>query len=114
MSAPQRALALATGSFWTTAFTVVVLTALATALTVRVFGLRVTGALSLYFIIWWTLLFAALPFGVRSQAESGEITSGTEPGAPSLPRLREKAVWTSLASGLVLLIAAWLLPLAGL
>ena len=110
----MRALALATGSFWTTAFTVVALTALAVAVVVRFFGLRVTGAVSLYFIIWWTLLFAALPLGVTSQAESGEVTAGTEPGAPSEPRLREKAVWTSLASGLVLVLAAWLLPLAGL
>ena len=34
------------------------------------------GGIALYFIIWWTLLFAILPFGVRSQAEAGEVAHG--------------------------------------
>jgi predicted secreted protein len=63
--------------------------------------MSVTGAIALYFIIWWTVLFAILPFGVRSQAESGEITAGTEPGAPIAPRLRQKALWTTLIAGIV-------------
>ena len=93
---------------------VTALTAIAVALAVRFFGLTIGGALSLYFVIWWTLLFAMLPFGVRSQAEHGEVAEGTEPGAPALPRLREKAIWTSAGAGLVLLLTAWILPLAGL
>jgi predicted secreted protein len=55
-----------------------------------------------------------LPFGVQSQAEQGEVAEGTEPGAPALPRLREKAIWTSAGAGLVLLLTAWIMPLAGL
>ncbi|MDF2812370.1 MAG: hypothetical protein K0S56_3401 [Microvirga sp.] len=66
------------------------------------------------FIIWWTLLFAILPFGVRSQAEAGEVTRGTEPGAPAAPALREKALWTTLVAAVVLVFTAWVLPLAGL
>ena len=53
---------------------------------VRLFGLTLAGALSLYFVIWWTALFAVLPFGMRSQHEDGPVTPGTEPGAPALPR----------------------------
>ena len=97
-----------------TALTVVVLVGMAVAVAVAGFRLRVSGALSLYFVIWWVLIFAALPFGVRSQADAGEVAPGTDPGAPSLPKLREKVVWTSLGAGLVLLATAWLLPLAGL
>ena len=37
---------------------------------------------ALYFILWWVVLFAVLPFGVRSQDESGEVEAGTDPGAP--------------------------------
>ena len=75
---------------------------------------NLTGALALYFLVWWTTLFAVLPFGVRSQAEAGDVTPGSDPGAPALPALGEKAVWTSLAATLVFTLIAWLLPLAGL
>jgi predicted secreted protein len=58
-------------------------------------------ALAIYFIIWWMVLFAVLPWGVRSQEESGSITPGTDPGAPSIANLKQKLVWTTLISGLV-------------
>jgi predicted secreted protein len=53
---------------------------------------------AIYFIIWWTVLFAVLPWGVRSQGESGDIAPGTDPGAPSTPALGRKVVWTTLVS----------------
>lgn len=56
-----------------------------------------TTGLAIYFLIWWVTLFAVLPFGVRSQHE-GEITPGTDPGAPVLPRLLMKLLWTTLIS----------------
>ena len=93
---------------------VLVLTAAAVAAGVHAFGLTVGGAISLYFVVWWTLLFAVLPFGVRSQAESGEVSAGSDPGAPAAPGLNEKAIWTTLLSGIVFLAAAAALPLAGL
>jgi predicted secreted protein len=93
---------------------VILLSALAIFLSVRLFGLTVAGAVSLYFVIWWTALFAALPFGVKSQAEHGEVAAGTDPGAPATPALREKALWTTLVAALVQVAAAALLPLAGL
>ncbi len=53
---------------------------------------------AIFLTIWFTVLFAVLPFGVRSQAESGDIVAGTDPGAPVAPRLLAKAIWTSLVS----------------
>jgi predicted secreted protein len=47
------------------------------------------------------VLFAVLPFGVRSQAEDGEVTDGTDPGAPVLPGLAKKALITSVIAALV-------------
>jgi predicted secreted protein len=96
-----------------TALAVILLSALVIFLSVRFFGLTAAGAISLYVVIWWTALFAVLPFGVRSQAEEGEVEVG-DPGAPATPRLREKALWTTLVSGPILVATAWLLPLAGL
>jgi predicted secreted protein len=90
------------------------LSAVAIAAGVMLFGLTPTGAIALYFVVWWTSLFAVLPFGVRSQAEEGEVAPGTDPGAPGTPALTEKAIWTTFLAGAVFLVAAWLLPLTGL
>ena len=102
------------GSIWSTIAVVVVVSGIAVAIAVNAFGLRVSGGLALYFVIWWILLFAVLPFGVRSQVESGEVVQGSEPGAPSLPALREKAIWTTLVSSIVMVVVAAVFPLAGL
>lgn len=63
--------------------------------------MSLTFGLALYFIIWWTVLFAVLPFGVRSQMENGEEIAGTDPGAPSMPRMARKLLWTTVISALI-------------
>jgi predicted secreted protein len=55
-------------------------------------------ACALFLTIWFTVLFAVLPFGVRSQHEAGTTVPGTDPGAPVAPRLLVKALWTSVVS----------------
>ena len=62
-------------------------------------------AIAIYFIIWWVVLFAVLPWGVRSQQESGPVAQGTDPGAPAIPKLRRKLIWTTIVAGLV--FALW-------
>ncbi|MFA6966904.1 DUF1467 family protein [Bosea sp. (in: a-proteobacteria)] len=63
--------------------------------------MTIASALAVYFVIWWTVLFAVLPFGVRSQADAGEVTQGTEPGAPAVPDLLRKAAITSVIAAIV-------------
>ncbi len=58
----------------------------------------VTTAVAIFFLIWWVVLFAVLPWGVRSQHEGGEIAPGTDPGAPAIPNLKWKLLWTTLVS----------------
>jgi predicted secreted protein len=60
-------------------------------------------SIAIYFVIWWVALFAALPWGVRSQQESGDIVPGTDPGAPSFPALRRKLVLTTIMATVVFL-----------
>lgn len=60
--------------------------------------MSVITAIAIYFLIWWVVLFAVLPWGVRSQQEQGEIAYGTDPGAPAIPRLLAKLVWTTVAA----------------
>ena len=60
-----------------------------------------TTAVAIFFLIWWVVLFAVLPWGVRSQHEGGEVAPGTDPGAPTIPRLGHKVVWTTLVAGVI-------------
>jgi predicted secreted protein len=53
---------------------------------------------AIYFVIWWVALFAVLPWGIRSQAEEGEVVPGTDPGAPKRPRFLFVIVVTTLLS----------------
>ena len=67
-----------------------------------------TTMLAIYFVVWWVVLFAVLPFGVHSQAEQGVVSPGTDPGAPAIPHLRAKLLWTTLVSAVVFGAFYWL------
>jgi predicted secreted protein len=58
-------------------------------------------AIAIYFLIWWVTLFAVLPWGVRNQEEAGEVTLGTDPGAPAIHRLGRKLLWTTLIASVL-------------
>jgi predicted secreted protein len=68
--------------------------------------MAITTAIAIYFIIWWVVLFAVLPWGVRSQNESGDVTPGTDPGAPAAPRIWSKLLWTTVVTSIVFAILA--------
>lgn len=61
-------------------------------------------AVAIYFTTWWIVLFAVLPFGIRSQHEARDVVPGSDPGAPLLPRLAVKALWTTGLSAVVFLL----------
>jgi predicted secreted protein len=100
-------------SLATTILAVVGLAALAILAGIRL-DLTPVGSFGLYFIIWWTMLFAILPVRMQSQADAGLVTAGTEPGAPAAPALRERAIWTTIVSAIVFVGVAAFFPLAGL
>lgn len=62
----------------------------------------IAGSLMVISIFWWLAFFMMLPIGVRSQLEDGAVVPGTEPSAPTAPKLWKKALW---ALGLAL--AGW-------
>ena len=66
--------------------------------------MAIATAIAIYFLIWWIMLFAVLPWGVRAQGEEG--APGTDPGAPTVPRLRAKLIWTTIAAGVVWAVCA--------
>ncbi|HVY20138.1 MAG TPA: DUF1467 family protein [Bauldia sp.] len=63
--------------------------------------MQLSTAIAIYFLIWWITLFAVLPFGVRSQGEAGEVVPGSDPGAPVIPALRRKLVWTTIVASIL-------------
>jgi predicted secreted protein len=65
-----------------------------------------TTAIAIYFIIWWVVLFAVLPWGVHSQQETGDVAPGPDPGAPAVPKVWMKLVWTTVIAGVVFGILA--------
>ena len=64
-------------------------------------------AVLLYVLIWWTVLFAVLPLGVRPVEEADQRTGWR--GAPQEVRLGRKLVLTTLAAALVWAGAATLI-----
>ena len=54
-----------------------------------------------YLLIWWVTLFAVLPFGVRGQAEEGEVVRGSEPGAPVESQMKRKVKITTIVATLI-------------
>ena len=63
----------------------------------------------IYFIIWWTVLFAVLPIGVRTQGEDGAVVPGTPESAPAAPRLLRVVVLTTVDFGALVFAALWAL-----
>ena len=70
-------------------------------------------AVAVFLTIWFTVLFAVLPIGIRSQQEMGEVTPGTEPGAPIAPRLWMKAGLTTLIAIVVFIVLVIVLRVVG-
>jgi predicted secreted protein len=58
----------------------------------------IATALAVFFLIWWVVLFAVLPWGVRSQHESDGMVPGTDPGAPTSFPLGRTLLWTTIVA----------------
>ncbi|MBO0344539.1 DUF1467 family protein [Roseibium limicola] len=70
--------------------------------------MSIVFGLAIYFMIWWIVLFAALPFGSkRTQQEAGEVTPGTEPGAPEKPEFVKVIVMTTIIATLLFGALVW-------
>ncbi len=63
--------------------------------------MSITFGLAIYFILWWLVLFAVLPLGVQSQADSGSVVPGTEAGAPLSPQIGRKMLITTVVSAAI-------------
>jgi predicted secreted protein len=67
--------------------------------------MNIGGSIVIFTIAWWIAFQAALPWGVRSQLEAGEVEEGTEPGAPITPWLGRKMIAATIIATVVWLLA---------
>jgi predicted secreted protein len=59
-------------------------------------------SVAIFLTVWWTVLFAVLPWGVTSHAEAGiDKGDGGDPGAPVDPKIGKKFFTTTWISLLV-------------
>ncbi|HRK24320.1 MAG TPA: DUF1467 family protein [Beijerinckiaceae bacterium] len=65
--------------------------------------------LAIYFIVWWVMLFAALPFAVRRDAEPDEVVAGSDPGAPARPNLKRALLITTSLAAIITAAFWWLI-----
>ncbi len=76
--------------------------------------MSITTGIAIYFVLWWVVLFTVLPWGVRSQHESGEpLTPGTDPGAPVRHRIGRTLLLTTIVTSVVFVVL-WTVYAAGL
>ncbi len=59
---------------------------------------------AVYFIVWWVVLFACLPIGLRTQGEANEIVPGTVESAPHRFQFGKVMGLTTIVSAVVCLI----------
>ncbi|MFM1816121.1 MAG: hypothetical protein RLZ98_2816 [Pseudomonadota bacterium] len=69
--------------------------------------MTIVFGLAIFFIIWWLVLFTVLPFGVRTQAEAGEIVPGTPESAPVQTRMLRVFAITTLIATVVFAFVWW-------
>ncbi|MFO7478724.1 MAG: DUF1467 family protein [Methyloceanibacter sp.] len=64
--------------------------------------MTIAFSLAIYFIVWWIVLFAMLPIGVRTSEEAGErATPGQAESAPQFPNLLPKMLATTVVATIV-------------
>ena len=64
--------------------------------------MNVVSALVLFTVVWFVTLLVALPIGVRTQGEAGEVVPGTPASAPVDAMIRRKMLWVTVVS-----LAVW-------
>jgi predicted secreted protein len=74
--------------------------------------MSIGSSVAIYFVIWWTTLFAVLPLGIRSQLEAGDVSPGSDPGAPARTNIvKIMAINTLVAAVCFALFYQFILPL---
>ena len=70
----------------------------------------IVSGLVLYACIWFLVLFIVLPLRLETQGDRGEVTPGTQKGAPVDPQMKRRAlIVTGVAAVIWVIIAGIIL-----
>ncbi|KAF0676632.1 DUF1467 family protein [Profundibacterium mesophilum] len=78
--------------------------------------MTITSAIVLYAVIWFMVLFIALPIRLRTQGDMGEVLRGTPAGAPAEFAMKRKLLWVSAISAVLwvffagVILSGWISP----
>lgn len=69
--------------------------------------MNVAGAVVIFIIWWWVAFLALLPRGVEGRWEADDDgVKGADPGAPTAPKLKEKALTATWVAAVLTAITA--------
>ncbi len=69
--------------------------------------MSVTAAIAIYFVLWWLVLFAVLPFGAAGDDPASGRVAGADPGAPSAHHLALKFLATTVIAAAIFAAGAY-------
>lgn len=69
--------------------------------------MTITSGLVLFAVIWFMLLFMALPLRQKSQAEDGTRVPGTPASAPINPMVGKKMFWVTVVTVVLWVPLVW-------
>ncbi|MCZ8178407.1 MAG: DUF1467 family protein [Rhizobium sp.] len=67
--------------------------------------MAILSGLAVYFVIWWLVLFAVLPIGLRTQDEDQSVVPGSVASAPARFRAKRIFLMTSVVAAVI--YGAW-------
>ena len=71
--------------------------------------MTITAAIVLFSVIWFMVLFIALPLRMQSQEEAGDVVPGTPASAPADPKLRKKFFWVTVVTVVLWVPLVWVI-----
>jgi len=71
--------------------------------------MTITGAIVIFAVLWFLVLFIVLPIGERSQSEDGHVVPGTPASAPVDPMMRKKLKWTTAITIVLWILIVWVI-----
>ena len=71
--------------------------------------MTITAAIVLFSVIWFMVLFIALPLRMQSQEEAGDVVPGTPASAPADPKLRKKFFWVTVVAVVLWVPLVWVI-----
>ena len=71
--------------------------------------MSITSAIVLYAVLWFVTFLMIIPIRLKTQGDVGDITPGTQAGAPAEHSLKPKAMITSAIAAVLWLVIFYII-----